>query len=65
MNTTQLRDCARQIWEAALDAANPATCINKTLRVNGNVLSIGDNQFTIEGKLIVVGAGKAVKAFVP
>jgi len=59
MNTTQLRDCARQIWEAALDAANPATCINKTLRVNGNVLSIGDNQFTIEGKLIVVGAGKA------
>jgi glycerate-2-kinase len=59
MNTTQLRDCARQIWEAALDAANPATCINKTLRVNGNVLSIGDKQFTIEGKLIVVGAGKA------
>jgi len=59
MNTIQLRDCARQIWEAALDAANPATCINKTLRVNGNVLSIGDNQFTIEGKLIVVGAGKA------
>ena len=59
MNTIQLRDCARQIWEAALDAANPATCINKTLRVNGNVLSIGDKQFTIEGKLIVVGAGKA------
>jgi len=59
MNTIQLRDCARQIWEAALDAANPATCINRTLRVNGNVLSIGDKQFTIEGKLIVVGAGKA------
>jgi glycerate 2-kinase len=59
MNITQLRDCARQIWEAALDAANPATCINKTLRVQGNVLSIGDKKFTIDGKLIVIGTGKA------
>jgi len=59
MNTTQLRDCARQIWEAALDAANPATCINRTLRVNGSVLSIGDTNIPIDGKLIIVGAGKA------
>jgi hydroxypyruvate reductase len=59
MNTTQLRDCARQIWEAALDAANPATCINKTLHVDKNVLSIGDRKIPIEGKLIVIGAGKA------
>jgi glycerate 2-kinase len=59
MNTTQLRDCARQIWEAALDAANPASCINKTLRVQGDVLSIGDKKLTIDGKLIVIGAGKA------
>jgi len=59
MNITQLRDGARQIWEAALDAANPATCINKTLRVHGNVLSIGDKKLTIDGRLIVIGAGKA------
>jgi hydroxypyruvate reductase len=59
MNTTQLRDCARQIWEAALDAANPATCLNKTLRVQGNVLSIGGTKLTVDGKLIVIGAGKA------
>ena len=59
MNVPQLRDCARQIWEAALDAANPATSINKTIGVQGNVLSIGDKKLTIDGKLIVIGAGKA------
>jgi len=59
MNIAQLRNSARQIWEAALDAANPATCISKTLRVHGNVLSIGDTEFPIEGRLIVIGAGKA------
>ena len=54
-----LRQCARQIWEAALQAANPATCINNALDIRGNVLSVGGKKLAIEGKLIVIGAGKA------
>src|SRR5688572_24248637 len=59
MTVTQLRQCARQIWEAALEAANPATCIHKHLKVEGSVLSVGKSQLSIEGKLVVIGTGKA------
>ncbi len=58
MNTKELRQAARQIWEAALAAANPATCIRKFLQLNENVLTAGDKQFEIRGRVIVVGAGK-------
>ncbi len=59
MNLPELRDSARQIWEAALDAANPATCIHNNLRIHNNVLSVGGRELRIDGKLIVIGAGKA------
>ena len=59
MNLPELRDSARQIWEAALDAANPATCIHNNLKIHDNVLSVGDRELRIDGKLIVIGAGKA------
>jgi len=59
MNLTQLRQCSRQIWESALHAANPATCIDNTLEVHGNVLSVRGKELPIAGKLIVIGAGKA------
>ena len=59
MNLPELRSSARQIWEAALDAANPATCIHKNLKIHNNVLSVGDRELRIDGKLIVIGAGKA------
>jgi glycerate-2-kinase len=59
MNLTELRQCARQIWESALHAANPATCIHNTLRVEGDVLKVGGRELPVEGRLIVVGAGKA------
>src|SRR5262245_46754495 len=59
MIVPQLRQAAREIWESALQAANPATCIDNALKVSGNVLSVAGKDLRIEGKLIVIGAGKA------
>lgn len=58
MNTRELRQSARQIWEAALSAANPSTCIRNFIQVNDGVLSVGGKEFDIRGRLIVIGAGK-------
>ena len=58
MNTRELRQSARLIWEAALNAANPATCIRKFLQVNDGVLSVGGKEIDIRGRLIVLGTGK-------
>lgn len=58
MNTRELRQSARLIWESALNAANPATCIRKFLQLNDNVLIAGGKQIEIGGRLIVIGAGK-------
>src|SRR5437667_4371385 len=59
LNTPELRQSARLIWEAALSAANPGTCIRKFLRLRENLLIAGGNQLGIRGRLIVIGAGKA------
>jgi glycerate 2-kinase len=58
MNLGELRQSARLIWEAALNAANPATCIRKSLEVKDNTLTAGGRQIEIAGRLIVIGAGK-------
>ena len=58
MNTRELRQSARLIWESALNAANPSTCIRKFLQLNDNVLIAGGKQIEIGGRLIVIGAGK-------
>ena len=58
MNIRELRQSARLIWEAALNAANPATCIRNFVQANDNVLCVGGKQFEIRGRLIVIGAGK-------
>ena len=58
MNTSELRHSARLIWEAALHAANPDTCIRNFVQIDGNVLSIGGKHIPIRGRLIVIGAGK-------
>src|SRR5438045_1621766 len=58
MNTRELRQSARLIWEAALNAANPATCIRKFLELRDNVLIAGGKEIEISGRLIVIGAGK-------
>src|SRR5215468_3053746 len=59
MNLPQLRQAARQIWEAALEAANPETCIRENLNYAGGILSVCGKQFDLDGRLIVIGAGKA------
>src|SRR6266850_1966733 len=58
MNTRELRQSARLIWEAALNAANPAICIRNFVQVSEGVLSIGGKEIPLRGKLIVIGAGK-------
>jgi glycerate-2-kinase len=59
MTLIQLRESARQIWEAALSAANPATCITDTIKVTGDVFSARGREFRLSGRVIVIGAGKA------
>jgi glycerate-2-kinase len=59
MQLRELRHSARPIWEAALDAANPATCIRKFVSLNGDVLSVGNQNIPLRGRLIVIGTGKA------
>src|SRR5215472_2526067 len=58
MKTRELRQSARLIWEAALNAANPATCLRKFLQLKDNVLIAGGKEINITGRLIVIGAGK-------
>jgi hydroxypyruvate reductase len=58
MNTRDLRQSARLIWEAALNAANPATCIRNFVHLNDRVLFIGGKETQVRGRLIVIGAGK-------
>ena len=59
MNTGQLRHSARLIWESALKAANPASCIRNFIQFNDRVLGIGHKQLPVNGRLIVIGTGKA------
>jgi glycerate 2-kinase len=59
MNLRELRQSARLIWEAALNAANPASCIRNFVRADDNTLFIDGKKVAIRGKLIVIGAGKA------
>jgi len=58
MNTRELRQSSRLIWEAALNAANPATCIRNFLQLRDDVLIAGGKEMEIRGRLIVIGAGK-------
>jgi hydroxypyruvate reductase len=58
MSIRELRQFARLIWEAALNAADPATCIRNFLQVNDKVLTVGGRAIEMRGRLIVIGAGK-------
>jgi glycerate-2-kinase len=59
MNIGQLRLAAREIWEAALHSANPATCLRNTFQVSANGFSAGGKHYPTNGRVIVIGAGKA------
>src|SRR5437762_2398595 len=59
MNTRELRQSARLIWEAELNAANPATCIRNFVKANSDgTISIGGKEVPVAGRLIVIGSGK-------
>src|SRR4026209_1152724 len=59
MIVSELRQFAREIWESALHAVNPSTCIRETIEVAGNIFTFGGMEYCIAGKLTVIGAGKA------
>jgi hydroxypyruvate reductase len=59
MDTPELRRSARLIWEAALIAANPATCIRKFVQFKHGLLAVNGQPIALHGHLIVVGTGKA------
>jgi glycerate 2-kinase len=59
MNLTELRQAARQIWDAALQRANPSACIRNVMSVGDGVLSVSGRDYPLGGRLFVIGAGKA------
>jgi hydroxypyruvate reductase len=59
MTVSQLRQNAREIWEAALHAANPSTSLHNAIHVSDGVLTVAGRLLPLEGRLIVIGAGKA------
>ena len=59
MTISQLRQSARQIWEAALERANPTTCIRQNVSLSDGVLSVSGKEYPLRGRLLVLGAGKA------
>ena len=59
MNVTQLRQAARQIWDAALQRAKPSACVRDVLKLDGGILTVGSRQYPLGGRLWVIGAGKA------
>jgi hydroxypyruvate reductase len=59
MTVSELRQHARQIWEAALLTANPSTSLHNAIQVSNGTLSVAGRLVPLEGRLIVVGAGKA------
>ena len=61
-NLVKLRKHARQIFEAGLQAVDPAEAIKRHTRKDKNIFFIGDQQFNLNNfdRILVVGAGKAV-----
>jgi glycerate 2-kinase len=56
---SQLRQAARQIWEAAFERADPGRCIREALTFRNGELFIKGKAFPLNGRLYVIGAGKA------
>src|SRR5215475_5751021 len=59
MNVTELRQAARQIWDAALQRANPSACVRMAVNVHHGELIVGERHYPLGGRLLVIGAGKA------
>ena len=61
-NIAKMREHARQIFQAGLQAVDPLEAIMRHVTLNDNVLRISDRQFKLKDydRILVVGAGKAV-----
>jgi len=63
---SQLRKHARQIFDAALKAADPVEAVRRHLRVEGDVLIAGRKRYRLDSfeRVWILGAGKASAAMV-
>ncbi len=57
----KLRQKARAIIDASLDAVNPALAVERAVKINGSTLLVAGRSFDLNGfkRIICVGAGKA------
>jgi hydroxypyruvate reductase len=57
-----MREHAMQIFQAGLQAVDPVEAIERHIRIEKDLLFIGDRQFDLKDfdRIVVVGAGKAV-----
>lgn len=57
----QLRSDALQIWRAAVAAVDSSRLVRQTLRVEGKMLAVGDDEIDLDRieRIVVVGTGKA------
>jgi len=58
---TKLRTDARDIFQIALDAADPMACVRRNLVLSGETLIVGGEEYDLSevDRILVVGAGKA------
>ncbi|MFA5026315.1 MAG: glycerate kinase [Candidatus Methylomirabilota bacterium] len=61
MDTKTLRSAARKIFDAAVDAVDPAAAVRRHLVRDGNLLRVGGQTFDLAAirQVVVVGLGKA------
>lgn len=59
MTISELRRSANAIWASALDAATPEKCIRNAVRLIPRGFAVSGTEVVLEGRLVVVGAGKA------
>jgi hydroxypyruvate reductase len=59
VNIIELRHSARLIWEAALNAASPSTCLRNFIQAADGELIVAGQKIPRKGRLFVVGTGKA------
>jgi glycerate 2-kinase len=59
VNIIELRQSARLIWEAALNAANPSACLRNSIQAANGELIVAGRKIPLKGRLLVVGTGKA------
>ena len=58
---TKLRTDAKEIFQMALDAADPMACVRRNLVLSGETLIVGGEEYDLNkvDRILVVGAGKA------